>query len=236
MHRPSKAPERKPGGMHEDYIETHDAYGCCVVTQWHGGGLRLFGSDLVHHTGMTLQFKTAQRHRGLSNDRHHGQEHILEVRLSLSQWARLISSGGNGSGVPVTIQHRQDGPLKTMPEIAPPAATKREVHGEEMAARLRERLAAMESITARIGELVAGPGSVSKTELRELHKELARHVQQTPGSVQFVYDQFAEATEHVAEDAKIEVEAYVEGVASRLGYESLAQMAPRLTIAASDAP
>lgn len=232
MSRRLQMPDVKPNdGRHVgDTVATHPAFGLVTVHQWHGGGQsRLFGSDLGHHVGITLKFSAAEQHRGLSNDWNFARETLLEVEMSEAQWARFVASSGNGGGVPVTIRERRDGPMMDVPGIAAPEASKRELHGEEMARGLRERLAALKAITDRLGEMLNAPAAMSKKELRGLHSELARHVQQAPGSVQFVYDQFARATEQVAEDAKVEVEAHVMGVATRLGLENLRELAPKLT-------
>ena len=212
-----------------DTTYSHPAFGCVVVNRWQSSGRhRLFGSDLGHSVGVSLEFHEATEHRGLSSDGHFSGKVLLRVDMSESQWARFVASSGMGSGTPVTIAYKRDGDLIDVPAIAMPEATKREIHGEEMAESLRKRLDALKTLTARFGEMLDG-GRTGKTELREIQRELARHVEQTPGSVQFVYDQFARATEQVAEDAKTEVEAHVMGVATRLGLDRLQEMAPQLS-------
>jgi hypothetical protein len=232
VRRSRVAPERRAGGRHETYTEHHPAFGQVTVTQWHGGGdgYRLFGSDLRHNSGIRMRFHAAHLVRSnLSSERSSTDEMLLEVELSLSQWSRLVSSIGNGSGIPVTIGHHRGGPLVPCPQIAAPEASKKELHGEEMAAALRERLEAISGHIGRLGTMI-DDGKITKTELRTIQRELARHAEQLPGSVQFVYDSFAEATEKVADDAKIEVEAHIDGVARRLGYESIRELAPALQL------
>lgn len=228
MTRPTEAPKLAESNRWGDKY-THRAFGSVTVHQWHAHpGVRLFGSDLVHSSGISICFRAADLHRDLSHDRPSSGEVLLEIEMSEAQWARFVSSQGNGDGNPVTIAARRNGNLEQPPMIAAPEATKREVHGEEMAAALRDRLVAMEEHIAALGSMIDS-GKVSRTGLRELHKELARHCGQLPGSVQFVYDQFSRATEQVAEDAKVEVEAFVSRTAQRLGFERLADMAPLLS-------
>ena len=223
----TQLPERLPGdGNSHEWKETHPAFGLCVVSHWHANpGVRLFGSDLVHGSGITLKFQSAIKDRGLSNDWHHGREYLLQVDMSHSQWSRLVSASGQGDGVPVTVNAMRTGPLVINPGIAEPEATRREQHGEEMAANLRAKLEAMHAQVDLLGAML--DGSISKRELRELHKNMLHHVSGLPGTVRFIFDQFAEATEKVAEDAKAEVEAHVMGVAQHLGLQSLADL-PRL--------
>jgi hypothetical protein len=207
----------------------HPAFGCVTVSKWHSNvPIRLFGSDLGHKVGISLTFHTAYNLRGLSDDRHMADKIILRVNLSEAQWARLVASQGIGNGVPVTMEMRRFGQLVRVPDIAAPQASKREIHGEEMAEALREQLDALRALADKLGKMLDG-GAVSKTALREVHREIARHVEQAPGSVKFIYDQFASATEQVAEDAKVEVEAHVTSLATRLGMEQLLEAAPLLT-------
>ena len=191
------------------------------MSQWHmgGEGQRLFGSDLLHNTGMTLKVCRAHQVRGLSGDRHHTEQHLIEVNLSLAQWARLVSAVGNSSGIPVTLSYYNEGTFVDVPHIAAPALSKREAHGEVIATELRKKLEEMKVLVQRLGAALDGPGG--KKELRAVHRDLEREVAQLPRNTQFVYDQFSRATEKVAEDAKIEVESYVNMMANHLGMDQL---------------
>lgn len=234
MSRRDEAPVRThvDGAMrgHVEEVSTHPAFGNIVLTRTmvggKGAGVRLFGSDLGHSTMVRMDIRHAEQHRQLSEDRVFARENVVTLEMSEAQWARFVASSGMGSGTPCTF--RQLGP-ETIPGIAAPPATKRERHGEEMADSLRRHLDALRQHVAELGSIAtAGKGPMSITQLRDLHKEIARHVDYLPGSVQFVYDQFARATEEVAEDAKTEVEAFIDNTARRLGLEQMRQMAPRL--------
>jgi hypothetical protein len=239
VRRSRVAPEQHAGGRHERARFTHQAFGLVTVTQWHGGGpaasTRLFGSDLGHNSGIRLHFEEAELIRdNLSGDRASGGKTLLEVDMSLAQWSRFVSSIGDGAGIPVTLGKKRAGDLVPCPQIAAPEASKKEVHGQEMHAELRKRLEAMQQQVDRLGSMIAD-GKITKTTLKEAHSELRRHCEQLPGSVQFVYDQFARATEHVVNDAKTEFEVHVDAVASRLGYKQIRDMAPLLSGAAEAA-
>jgi hypothetical protein len=208
----------------------HPAFGCITVHQWTGGGKgsRLFGSDLRHNAGITITLYEAENRRSLSRDWISQGKMVADFDISLAQWARLVSSIGDGGGVPVTLRHTREGALNEHPGIAQPVATKKEVHGEEMAKALQERLNAALASIEKLGSMIES-GQTGKKALKEIHADLAREIGYIPGTTKFVYDQFAEATEKVAEDAKIEVEAHVAGMAMRLGMEHLRDMAPRIS-------
>ncbi len=64
-------------------------------------------------------------------------------------------------------------------------------------------------------------GSVSKKELRVIYGNLARHVEQLPGTMEFVVKSAEEALEKATADAKVEVESYVQMTAQRLGLKTI---------------
>jgi len=206
----------------------HPAFGCVTVTNWTGGGkaVRLFGSDLGHSGGVTLTFHEATALRGLSTDRHHAGAVLLEVDMSESQWARFVASSGKGCGTPVTITAKRTGDMEIPPRIAAPELSKREVHGEEMRKSLHEKLEKARQCTEAIAAMLDGSGSISKTALRAVYKELNLAISHLPGTTQFIYDTFAEHTEKLADDAKLEIEAFVDNLATQLGIEQLRLMAP----------
>lgn len=227
MSRPTQTATRSPDPHFDGHTrETHPAYGSCRVSRWTASpGVRLYGSDLVHGSGITLHFTESSLSRGLSNDTHFAGDIILDVSMSHSQWAALVSGGHTHAGVPVTIECRRVGQFVSVPMIEPPTIPKKELYGVEMAEDVREKLAAIQAQIDALGKhLEAGGG---KKELRAIHEGLSRAASHLPANLQFVYEQFAEATETVANQAKSEVDGYVNGVVHALGLKSLAEL-PRL--------
>ena len=237
MRRDEMAPVAKEVKSPTHDIEySHPAFGCVTVTNWtSGNAVRLFGSDLGHSGGITLAFYEATSLRGLSTDRHHPGPILLEIDMSESQWARFVASSGKGCGTPVTITAKRTGPIEQPPRIAAPELSKREVHGEEMRAQLHKKLETARKCTEAIAAMLDGSGSISKTALRAVYKDLDLAVSHLPGSTQFIYDTFAEATENLANDAKLEIEAFVDNLATQLGIEQLRLMAPQVGATAIEA-
>ena len=82
---------------------SHPSYGSVVLTRA-SGHQRLFGSPFRHQHFITFEIHRAVDQRSLSNTRtfHRGLP-IIEVRMSEAQFARFITSGGNGEGTPCTL-------------------------------------------------------------------------------------------------------------------------------------
>ncbi len=207
----------------------HPAFGQVTVTRWQSGGRghRLFGSDLSHSSGITIKVSRAELRRGLSTDWIHATEPVVEFSMSESQWSRMVSAIGVGSGVPVTLRNYRAGEFVDAPLIAAPELSRKELHAHEMRERLVEALRTASEQIDRMGTMI-DEGKLSKKELRELHATLSRAVGQMPGNVAFAFDTFTEAIEQVVEDAKSEVEAHIGALAMRVGMEHLRDAAPRL--------
>lgn len=223
--REEQEPVQQPDNSLGYKTFSHPAYGCVVLTN-HSGMRRLFGSDLIHHNWVCLEFHAADYHRGNSNDGHYARETLLEVYISEAQWARIIASSGSGNGTPVTISERRDGKLVHVPAIAEPQSTKKELHGEEMADEIRGKLEEITKISASIKAMVDAPGTVSKKDLKKLQWDLDILLGNLPLNVKFVYDQFAEATEKLEESCKLEVEAHLNRFIHQTGLEHLRSQAP----------
>lgn len=177
-------------------VETHPAYGVVGITRWQGSGNRLFGSDFVHRVGLTLTIKRAERHRSLSNDWYHGREELIEISLSEAQWSTLVSSVGQGEGVPCTLEHIGHVRMSIIPE---PKESRIKQFGDEMKNRfagIRETVAALRQ---RITE-----GKGGKESLRMLDSIEQAAVSNTT----FTAKQFDEHMETTVEHAKAEIHAH----------------------------
>lgn len=87
-------------------IYDHPAFGVIRLTNCHGGGVTLLGSDLKHTDYMTLEIAPAELHRSFGENHVFGtRKPIIKVAITHSNFIALSQSIGNSQGVPVTIQH-----------------------------------------------------------------------------------------------------------------------------------
>lgn len=204
---------------HEVY--SHPAYGLIRVSTPTGNIGPLFGSDIRHSSCVSIEICRAEMHRNLSNDRHHETQVLLEIEMSHAQFAQFITSPGLHSGTPCTI--RRAPPVGTgsygVPGIAS-IETKHDLIRREIEEAARKRMQQIAEQVKRLGDLIES-GKLPKGELREIHKELARHAEQTPGSIGFVVEQAQEAIEKATSHAKIEIETYIAHAAHRIGLQHI---------------
>src|SRR5271157_2285441 len=106
-------------GLSETTVEKHPSYGMVGINRSQSSGTYLFGSIQKHHSFITLTIKHAEVARHLANDWYHADSlPIVEIEMSHTQFAELITSPGIGDGVPCTIRGL-DG--KLVEECPPPA-------------------------------------------------------------------------------------------------------------------
>jgi hypothetical protein len=212
--RPTKREDERGGRPHEVY--EHPAYGVIGMSVVNGGGRTLFGSDIGHDQRIQIRIRRAELHRDLSHDWVHGRGRgIVEVEMSHSQFAEFITTPNRGEGITCTITEINGEMLPAIEQVE----TKQQLFRREIEAAGKQRLEAALTEVKRLGELIES-GKTSKTELREIHKDLARELSYLPGSISYVVEQAEEALEKATTHAKIEIEATVNHHISRIGLDA----------------
>lgn len=164
----------------------------------------LFDSEHVHQNFITLSINKATRERGLSKDWIHGHREIIQVAMSESQWAAMISSLNFGSGVPATLEHLKG------ERVEQPVLTedKTEQFSNEMGG-------CIEAIIAQVEELKKG-----KHTKKTLHT-LNVIISHLKANIPYVQDSFDRHMEERVDKAKTEIEAYMNNTVQRAGLEAL---------------
>lgn len=205
----------------------HDAFGTIVMTTstCSGKGQTLFGSDLPHGQQVHITINRARKHRDLSRDWIHSTDRIVDFSMSHAQFAQFITSTGIGGGTPITLNYAPaPGTFcEPMHQIQNPE-TKHETFRREIADAARRRLEDMRTQVSRLGAILS-QGKVGMKDLRELHKALDQGVSYLPGTMEFVVRQSEEALEKASHDAMIDIEAFAQTTAQRLGLESIQELA-----------
>jgi hypothetical protein len=209
----------------DQQIFTHPAFGN-ISLHVHRGRQRLFGSEFVHDSAVVIEIKSGEQIRSCSDDRFSGTEPIVEVKLTESQWARFVSSGGVGEGVPCTIRCQRTGPIVVHPEIANAEETRQDLHARE----IRESAAkAIEECTKALDKIEAMcDDKLTKTGVREVVKSFRHALRNLPANHEHSFNMFCEATENVVEQAKIETEAYLDRIANQIGWNTILDQVAKL--------
>lgn len=213
--------EGRMGQCDSHEVLNHPAFGTISVSVPTGGDSTLFGSDIGHNERVCIRITTADVRRDLSRDWIHPQKEIVELEMSHAQFAQFISSHGNYAGTPCTLRWIRD--IGEIPGIAN-VETKHETFRREINDAAKKRLEHIRAEIAKLGGLIES-GKLPKKELRDIQAQLRRHVEQLPGSMEFVVKSAEEALEKATSDAKIEVESFVQATAQRLGLRQISDLA-----------
>lgn len=199
--------------------ESHPSYGLMTVSRT-SGYTPLFGSPFKHQHYISLNIGRATRYRDLANDRFFGglRGDLVTVALSEAQWANLLSSIGQGNGVPCTVQRVGGKMMEPCPEQAEAERFHADVERsvKEASAFLDEALKAAEAL--------AEEKAPSKAKREAITALLTRAKARMTDSAPFVVQQFHERMEVVKLAAKTEIEAYAQRTLVDAGLSELAKL------------
>ena len=198
-------------------IETHPAYAQIQVNRVGGTHAALYQSDFTHQYYLTLSIRSSELYIDGSRETPMPKEEYIEVALSESQWATLVSSMNMGGGVPCTLM-RHNG--KFVPMLPGPP-DRRTQFAELLHQRMKLARDAIYDLRTKI-ENAALSGKAKKDYLSDL-VTIERNVDD---NVAYVADRFSEHMEVTIEHGKGEVMAFMHATATAAGLKALAHEQP----------
>lgn len=169
------------------------------------GGATLFDSEHTHRNFIALRISSAYRNRDLSHDWIHSDKELIEVYMSESQWAHLISSLNYSDGAPATLQHVLHQRVDQPP--APEARTDK--FGSELRKRFEKGLAELDAFME-----AQGLSKAKRAHLSAVRRELEAN-----GA--YVVKCFEEHMEGRRDKAKTEIEAEMRAAMQRVAEAAL---------------
>ena len=169
---------RKEGDyiISEDALGTsykHPSFGMLSFNRTHGGHSNLFGSSIQHNDTIHMVLREGVVTRGLNDDWYVGEDEILEVEMSQSQFAELITSMNVGTGTPCTIKYlRGKGRINEADFI-----NKRQQITNEFKESMNERMSDAKEFYDEVKELFTTKKSIGKGDREMLLRRLANVTQ-----------------------------------------------------------
>jgi hypothetical protein len=188
--------------------EEHPAYGMIAINRIQLGGYkskhRFFGSDLDdHYSAIRIRIGHGARVRGTGHDYYRSTDRLIEVDLTSSQFADMLTCMNVGDGVPCTIRQINNSAMPELP-ITKTAADRSRADLQNTARNITTNAKAlahkMESVFS---------GTVTKKDKADLIKDLQRVIQEIESNIPFVLTTFQEAVNTTVSQAKSEVSAFV---------------------------
>lgn len=193
--------------------EHKPSYGMAGFYRGSSSGTYLFGSELKHHTTMTLRVHEASVRRDYAREWYSAKRQILEIEFSELQFAELLTQTNMGDGVPCTINWR-DGVGAIVHEHHEGARTAFDADFQKTCSKSAAHLSSL-------AEMIAKTGLSAKAK-KELTDELNRARMEIGNSIPFLQESYSEALDRTESEAKAHIEAFAVGVIHKLGMQSLA--------------
>ena len=184
----------------------HESFGLAYfIRTSHGGATPLFGSSIKHRDTMTLCITKAVMDRDLSHNWPHGTQEILELEMSKSQFADLVSCVGQAPGVPVTIRRFNGQTMEDCPYV-----DKRIQFTDEFKALNRKINANVEELIDTLQASIDQKKPLSKAEKEECLSLLTRIHNDVQPNAEYKLHAFQEQMDKTVTEAKAEIEAFFE--------------------------
>lgn len=208
--------------MRERKTEAHESYGMIGVVRGQSTNPQnLFGSSIQHRSTISIVIHSAEHVRDLSTDWYHAQRQLIEVEMSQAQFAEMITSPNIGDGVPCTIR-RIDG--KLMEE--PPFESKKDIFNREFQEQMQKIVDEDTPYMQEALEILNNKSSITKGDRETIKSAISMLLQEVKSNLGFTYKQFQEQMDKTVQEAKAEVESFVETKVRSLGVDALRAQMP----------
>jgi hypothetical protein len=193
------------------------------------GGLNghvLFGSSVACDQLISLKISQAEVARNLSEDWVHGDiGPIIEVWLTPSQFAELITSMNYGSGAPGTLRWLRGEGNFELPELP----SKSEQFKEEIDEDIKNFRHNIIRASKKAKEMLDDPKPPTKAVRQELKSMIDSIEAFANSQLPFVMDQFNRQMARTVSECKAEVDAFVTHVVQKTGLDTLKKSVPQIS-------
>lgn len=200
-------------------VEAHPGYGTITITRSQvNPPISLFGSSIKHGNLININISHAELKRGINHDWYHSNGRICEIELSLSQFADMITSIGNGDGVPCTIHFTES--EGNIPRID--YKSKIEQHRAEFEDQLSDVKDLMQNTYNTVKELFETKKSLNKTDKEIILSALAKANRELGCNASYALDCFNEQMDKSITEARGEIEAFMQNQLHNVAMKAIA--------------
>ena len=200
-----------------DEVEQHESFGMIGFSRVSSShGVSFFGSSIRSNHFIHLRIKRGSRRRDLAHYWYHGEENLIEIRLSPNQFAELLTTLNVGDGVPCTIERVGN---QQMAEC--PAVHQRQLYEDEFRQTMKDVAEKAHDLERQVVDMFFDGERIGKKARLDVKGKLGALVAYIDDKMPWVQKQFNEAMDKTVVEAKGEVEAFVNHKIHSLGIEAL---------------
>ena len=200
--------------------ETHPSYGMIEIGRFSGGHGTFFGSSIKHNGGISLSIKRGSIERSLNRDWFYGNEELIKIQMTYTQFAEMITTGMNASGTPCTITRHDGKPIER-----PPFVDKRQTFQNEFAKDMEKQAKLLDDLKAQVEALSEKKGTISKKEINQVKAKVTSAHQALKSNMPYVAKSWNEQLEKTMTEAKGAIEGFVESKVRQVGIDAMKEMA-----------
>jgi len=202
--------------MKDEEVYKHPSYGQIRFSRVQGRN-RFYGSELTQDHYITMEISKSELHRSLSREWYFGSnKNILQLRMTSTQFAELITSLNTGGGVPCTLEYIMKEKIDPLPELE----NRKEFIHRKFEDAMKELADKMKKDSARVKELTAKK-TLSKADQDELKWMVDKIHQEVTSNIPFYAKCFQETMDEIVVEAKSEVESAIQHKITTLGLSEL---------------
>lgn len=198
---------------------SHPSYGTLAFRRRSGSHSPLFGSSIEHSNTIAMTLYHADVTRGLHCDNYFGNEKIVEVEMSYSQFTEAITSMNQGMGVPVTIRWTEkDGRI---PECD--CVSKREQFVNEFNETRKKATEESQQIIKDVADLFSQKKNLTKADREDVLRKLSKLSADIGCNLDFIAKQFNEQMDKTVTEAKGEIESFCQNKINSIASAALVE-------------
>lgn len=190
--------------------KTHPSYGLVQFSRVQGNNSNFFGSEIKPNSYISLKVTLAEEEKDLGRTWYYPKNKLIEVRMTNTQFADLVTSLNMGSGVPCTIIEFDNKRIEQ--------DSTKEYKADFHKRRMKEKSAEfMKYVKDKFEELKTISSKLSKKDQQEVHNLSSSIAMTIEKNFPWYIEQFYEEMEQIAQDIKSNMEADVMHRLSNIG-------------------
>lgn len=198
---------------------THPSYGMIHASRIQGTR-SLFGSNINQHgfVRVTIEQGEMRRDDQLAHDWYSGHGRLIEIDMSEAQWVAFISRMNMGGGTPCTIESHNG---QWMP-LLPDADDAAERLGGIVDDKIKSNVRTVNKMKSEVLGLLEGLPAGKKAKIASAIEHMAQHL---VANHEYAGKVLLDRKEELVTEAKIEINAAIQGALQLLGLDSIQQLA-----------